>query len=40
MIFQPLFANEKHAADLLDMPKRTFRDLVAAGFLPARGFPS
>ena len=34
MTLQPLFANEKHAADLLDMPKKTFRDLVAGGNLP------
>lgn len=30
----PLFATEKHAADLLDMTKVTFRDLVAGGILP------
>jgi hypothetical protein len=34
MIFQPLFASEKRAAELLDMPKSTFRDLVAGGVLP------
>ena len=34
MIFQPLFASEKRAADLLDMPKSTFRELVADGVLP------
>ena len=34
MTTAPLFASEKHAADLLDMPKATFRDLVAAGILP------
>ena len=30
----PLFASEKHAADLLDMTKSMFRDLVAGGILP------
>ena len=30
----PLFASEKHAADLLDIPKMMFRDLVAGGVLP------
>ena len=34
MIFQPLFASEKRAADLLDMTRGTFRDLVATGVLP------
>ncbi len=34
MTIQPLFASEKRAAGLLDMPKGTFRDLVAAGVLP------
>ena len=34
MTLQPLFASEKRTAGLLDMPKRTFRDLVAGGILP------
>ncbi len=34
MTIKPLFATEKHTADLLDMPKSTFRDLVATGDLP------
>jgi hypothetical protein len=34
MTIQPLFASEKRAADLLDMPRSTFRDLVAGGVLP------
>ncbi len=34
MTLQPLFASEKRAADLLDMPKSKFRDLVTAGVLP------
>ena len=34
MTIKPLFATEKHTADLLDMPKSTFRDLVADGVLP------
>ncbi len=34
MTTQPLFASEKRAADLLDMTKSTFRDLVAGGVLP------
>jgi hypothetical protein len=34
MTIHPLFASEKRAADLLDMPKSTFRDLVAGGVLP------
>lgn len=34
MTLQPLFASEKRAAGLLDMPKSTFRDLVAGGVLP------
>ncbi len=34
MTIQPLFASEKRAAGLLDMPKGTFRDLVAGGILP------
>ena len=34
MTIQPLFACEKRAADLLDMAKSRFRDLVAAGALP------
>ncbi len=34
MTIQPLFASEKRAAGLLDMPKSTFRDLVAGGVLP------
>ncbi len=34
MTIHPLFASEKRAAGLLDMPKSTFRDLVAGGVLP------
>ena len=34
MTVQPLFASEKRAAELLDMERGTFRDLVAAGILP------
>lgn len=34
MTIQPLFASEKRAAGLLDMPKSMFRGLVATGVLP------
>ena len=30
----PIFAGEKRAAELLDMPRSLFRRLVAAGTLP------
>lgn len=31
---QPLFANEKHMAELLDMDRQTFRRLWTDGILP------